>query len=67
MAEDLIQRGSGKWAVYYTSIQSSIITFSYSLALGNFIEFVWLSVQTFQALILITRSGDFCINILDVN
>ncbi len=54
------QGGRGHWAVYYTSLQSSIIKFSNLLAYqlwGHFIEF-WLvqgwfnklSVQTFQPL-----------------
>ena len=56
----------GQWAVYSTSPQSFIITFSYSLAwqlwgllcilIGWFIK---LSAQTIQPLILIYRTGNF--------
>ena len=45
---DLNQGGFGQWAVYYTSPQSFILTFSYSLPLQNLgllLHFDWLIHQ----------------------
>ena len=59
-----IFRGMGQWAVYYTSPQSFMITFCYSI-LNNFGDFYWiwlvglLGVQTFQPLISIYKRGNF--------
>ena len=59
------ERERGQQAVYYTSPQRLIITFSYSLALqlwGLLMDFIsWfikLCVQAFQPLILINRGGN---------
>ena len=60
-----VKGGTGHWAVYYTSPESFILTFSYSLAskllglLLNFDLFPMLSVQMLQPLIVIYRSGNF--------
>ena len=57
----------GHCAVYYTSPQSFIITFSYSLTeqlWGLLLHLIgWLiklSVQTFQPIIVIYKSGNLC-------
>ena len=63
------QKVRGHWAVYYTSLQSFIITF-FIRWLCNFGDFYWnligwfikLSVQSFQPLIVIYRRG----NILEI-
>ena len=47
-----IQGGRGHWAVYYTSPQSILLTFSYSLF-----------VQTFQQQIMIQRKGNFAYHV----
>ena len=56
--------GRGHWTVYYTSLKSFIITFSYLLAsqlwglyCTMFGWFISLSVKTFQPLIVIYRKG----------
>ena len=60
------QVGRGHWDLYYTSPQSFIITVYYLLAYqyGDFYlisicQFIKLSVQTFQPLIVIYRRGNF--------
>ena len=62
------QGGRGHWDLYYTSPQSFIITLYYLLAYqyGDFYlisicQFIKLSVQTFQPLIVIYRRGNLCI------
>ena len=62
----ILSEGRGHWALYYTSPQSLIITFSirqlnnledyYSILIGWFIQF---SVKKFQPLIVIYRMGNF--------
>ena len=43
LKEDCNSQGKRRqWAVYYTGPQSFIITFSYSLALNNLVNFDWL-------------------------
>ena len=73
--DDYWQKGGGRyWAVHYTSPQSFMITFSYSLALETFYwTFIaWvitLHAQTFQLLIVIYRRDSFvyhhCIRICE--
>ena len=62
------QGGRGQWVVYYTSPQSFMIVFSYSIAQqlwGLLLKFDWLvgwfikfSVKTFQPLIVIVIIGN---------
>ena len=55
---DTKQDGKGQWAIFYTSPQSFIITFSFSLAeqlWGLLLNFDWL----FQPLIVTYRMGNF--------
>ena len=62
-----IQGGRGHWTVHYTSPQSFIVKFSYlsagqlwGLLLSLLVDlFIQLSVQTFQPLIVIYRTGSF--------
>ena len=60
-----MQGGRAQWTVYYTSPQSLITKFSYSLAqqhwglLLNLFWFIKKSVQTLQPLIVIYRRGNF--------
>ena len=68
----IFQAGSGHWAVYYTSPQSLIITFSYSLiSWGFLLNFDWLvhlvecpNVSTTNRNL---KTGLFCVSSLGMN
>ena len=55
------QRKSGQWTFFYTNPQSLELTLfiRWLKTLEASVNFDWLSVQTFQLLILICRSGNF--------